>query len=65
MRHIKRHGNIYEKIYDYDNLKLAHRQARKGKLHYKEVKMVNASEDEYLIQLQNKLISENIQNKRL
>ena len=54
--HIKRYGNIYDKIYDYDNLKLAHRQARKGKSHYREVKMVNANEDEYLIQLQNMLI---------
>lgn len=56
MRHIKRYDNVYDKIYDYDNLKLAHRQARKGKSHYKEVKMVNGSEDEYLIQLQNMLI---------
>lgn len=53
---IKRYGYIYEKIYDYDNLKLAHRQARKGKSHYKEVKMVNENEDYYLIQLQNMLI---------
>ncbi len=35
---------------------MAHRQARKGKSHYREVKMVNANEDEYLIQLQNMLI---------
>ena len=28
---MKRYGNIYEKIYDLDNLKEAHKQARKDK----------------------------------
>ena len=37
---MKRYGNIYAKIYDMDNLRLAHENARKDKLYYKEVKMV-------------------------
>ena len=55
---IKRYGNIYEKIYDIDNLRLAHRSARKGKANYEEVKMVNEDEDYYLEKLQQDLINE-------
>lgn len=53
---MKRYGNIYSKIYDYENLKLAHKNARKNKTFYDEVKMIDANEEEYLIQLQNMLI---------
>ena len=34
---MKRYGNLYSKIYDMENLKLAHKNARKDKLFYKEV----------------------------
>ncbi len=44
---MKRFGYLYEKIYDVDNIKLAHKNARKGKLHYKEVQMVDNNLDEY------------------
>lgn len=40
---MKRYGNIYEKIYDLDNLRLAHKNARKGKSYYKEVQLVDDS----------------------
>ncbi len=53
---IKRYGNIYPKIYDYNNLKLAHRNARKNKTFYDEVKTVDKNIDYFLIQLQNMLI---------
>lgn len=53
---MKRYGNLYEKIYDYDNLKLAHQKARKDKSFYREVKMVDENEEYYLLQLQNMLI---------
>lgn len=53
---MKRYGNIYSKIYDYENLRLAHKNARKNKTFYDEVKMIDTNEDEYLIQLQNMLI---------
>lgn len=49
---MKRYGNIYEKIYDLDNLKEAHKQARKDKALYREVKMVNASEEYFLTKIQ-------------
>ena len=45
---IKRVGNLYEKIYDMENLKLAHKNARKGKGWYKEVQWVNEHEEECL-----------------
>lgn len=54
---MKRIGNLYEKIYDIDNLRLAHKNARKGKSWYKEVKMVDDNEDYYLTKLQEMLIN--------
>ena len=53
---MKRHGNIYSRICDYQNLENAHHNARKNKAFYKEVKMVNANENEYLNLLQKSLI---------
>lgn len=52
---MKRLGNIYEKIYDMENLKLAHRNARKDKRLYKEVQMVNSNPEYYLQKIQDKL----------
>ena len=54
---MKRYWNIYEKIYDLENLKEAHKQARKDKQLYREVKMVNASEEYFLKKIQ-KLLKE-------
>ena len=45
-----------KKIYDYDNLKLAHQNARRGKTWYKEVKEIDKNPDYYLLQIQNMLI---------
>lgn len=41
---MKRINNIYDKIYDMENIKLAHKNARKGKRQYKEVQEVDAHE---------------------
>lgn len=54
---MKRYGNIYAKIYDMDNLKLAHENAKKDKLYYKEVKMVDSNPEYYLKQIQEMLIN--------
>lgn len=53
---MKRIGNLYEKIYDIENLRLAHKQARRGKSFYTEVKLIDENEDEYLYRLQDMLI---------
>ena len=38
---MKRYGNLYDKLCDIENIKLAHKNARKKKTHYKEVKEVD------------------------
>jgi hypothetical protein len=54
---LKRYGNLYETIYDYDNLVLAHHNARKGKGWYKEVVEIDKDPDGYLLKLQDMLKS--------
>jgi len=54
---VKRYGNIFAKIYDMENLKLAHQNARKDKLFYKEVKMVDSNPEYYLKKIQEMLIN--------
>jgi len=54
---IKRKGFIYEKICSLDNLTQAHYKARRGKAHYKEVKMVNANTQYYIEKLRDSLLS--------
>ena len=48
---MKRYGDLYEKIYDMENLRLAHKNARKDKLFYREVKMVDSNEEYYLTKI--------------
>ena len=49
---MKRVGNLYDKIYDIDNIREAHKNARKRKHHYKEVKEVDADVDKYCYEIQ-------------
>ena len=49
---MKRYGQIYDEICSLDNLRLAHKMARKDKLFYKEVKTVDSDPDKYLKQIQ-------------
>lgn len=44
---MKRYGYLFEKITDIDNIKLAHKNARRGKAHYQEVKEVDADIAKY------------------
>ena len=48
---MKRYGNIYENIYSIENLRLAHKFARKDKSFYKDVKKVDGDPDFYLGQI--------------
>ncbi len=52
---MKRHGNLFEKIIDIDNLRLAHINARKGKTHYSAVRLVDTNPDQFLWQLHDSL----------
>ena len=58
---MKRYGNIYDKICDMDNLRLAHQNAREDKLFYKEVKMVDSDPDKYLSMIREMLLNETYQ----
>jgi retron-type reverse transcriptase len=53
---MKRHGNLFEKITDINNIILAHRNARKGKLKYEMVKMVDSDILGYCTKLQKMLV---------
>lgn len=59
---MKRIGNVYSKIYDIENIKLAHKNARKGKTFYKEVKMVDGDEDLYCRKIADMLITHTFVN---
>lgn len=50
-------GDLYSKIYSMDNLKLAHKNAKKGKGWYKEVKYIDKHLEETLTELQDMLIN--------
>ncbi|MFA5693546.1 MAG: reverse transcriptase/maturase family protein [Acholeplasmataceae bacterium] len=54
---MKRYGNLFSKIYDFDNLVDAHRNARKGKTHYSEVKMVDANPEKYITKIYDMLVN--------
>lgn len=53
---MKRHGRLWEKIVSKENIEFAHKQARKGKLFYKEVKMVDKNKDFFLQEIQTMLL---------
>ncbi len=48
---MKRYGNLYEKIFNMENLVLAHRNARKGKTHYTDVIKVDVNPELYLTEI--------------
>lgn len=54
---MKRIGYIYPNIYSMENLKLAHQNARKDKLFYQEVVMVDSDPEHYLTQIQKMLMT--------
>lgn len=55
---MKRYNGLFDKIVDIENIKRAHQQARRGKTHYREVKMVDADADHYACLIQQMLINE-------
>jgi RNA-directed DNA polymerase len=54
---MKRIGNIYSKICDIDNIAVAHKMARKDKIHYTEVQKVDANPDYYFAEIQKTLVN--------
>ena len=54
---MKRHGNLFEKIVDKDNIRLAHKNARKGKAFYSEVKDIDLNLEYYVDEIHNMLVN--------
>ncbi len=54
-RKVKRFGNLFDQVTDYDNLFHAHERARRGKSHYIEVKKINGNPEKYLKALQKQM----------
>jgi len=54
---MKRQGNLFHKIVHPENLKEAHKNARKGKSYYQEVRMVDEDPDYYLSEIRQMLVS--------
>lgn len=61
---MKRYGNLYEKIYNMNNIILAHNNARKGKKHYSEVKMVDNNPEYYFKQVYEMLKNKTFKNSQ-
>lgn len=59
---MKRYGNLYQKIASIENIELAHKNAQKGKRHYKEVKMVNANQEKYFNEIREMLLNKTFRN---
>jgi RNA-directed DNA polymerase len=59
---MKRLGNLYKKIYDIDNIRLAHHNASKGKKYYDEVKVVDANLEEHITKIYNMLKDKTFKN---
>jgi RNA-directed DNA polymerase len=54
---MKRYGNLWKDITDLENIKFAHKQARRGKSFYTEVKMVDGDIDKYCKEIQSMLVN--------
>jgi len=61
---MKRYNDLYPKIYEMSNIELAHQNARKGKRHYREVKMVDSDPDKYLCDIQKMLKNKTFVNSQ-
>ena len=48
---MKRHGDLFQQITEPANIALAHHNAKKGKGHYSEVKMVESNKGKYLAEI--------------
>lgn len=55
---MKRYGNLWNKIVNKENIIKAHKNARKGKTHYKEVQMVDNNLDYYVNKIYLTLLNE-------
>ena len=61
---MKRKNNLYNEICNIDNIKLAHKNASKGKSKYSEVKRINKNSEFYIDELHTILVNEKFKNSQ-
>lgn len=61
---MKRYGNLWHQIIDLENIKFAHKQARRGKSFYSEVKMIDADVDRYAKEIQSALVGKSFRTSK-
>lgn len=61
---MKRFGFLFEKVSDIDNIRLAHKNASKGKGHYRDVIMVNKDVDYYCNKIKESLDNETFKTSK-
>ena len=61
---MKRYGYLYPKVYDMENIKVAHASARMGKSHYREVKQVDVNPERYFKRIHYMLKNKTFHNSR-
>lgn len=61
---MKRIGNLFDKITDIENIRLAHKKASKGKQKYTDVKMVNKDVDHFCFKIKTMLDEETFENSK-
>ncbi len=54
---MRRHGNLFEKITDLDNIRLAYKKARKGKTWQNTIKIFESDLENNILKIQNSLIN--------
>lgn len=59
-----RYNNLYEKISSIENIKLAHKNARKNKTHYAEVKMIDQNQNKYFKKIQSMFTNQTFKNAK-
>jgi RNA-directed DNA polymerase len=59
---MKRFGNLYPKMYYIENIRLAHKNAKRGKFHYSEVKKIDANPEKYFLEIQRMLCGKTFRN---
>lgn len=61
---MKRVGYLYQDVYDLENIEIAHKNARKGKRHYREVKKVDAEPEKYISKIHTMLKEKTFDNSQ-
>ena len=59
---MKRYNGLYQAMYDMTNIREAHKHAKKGKLHYREVGMIDADPEKYMSEIKRLLELKIFQN---